>query len=85
MIDYATVVTAIATGCAIGWLVSHLKVVAWQRAAEAYLALLEEQRQLVDGVLDLNAVMLADRMEAEAAARQQEAEFLARTHTGFVN
>jgi hypothetical protein len=77
-----TITAIIAAVCIIGWLRTIRRERIWERAATSYLKLLEEQKELVDGVLDLNASLMADQVDLQ---RYREAEFANQTYTGWVN
>jgi hypothetical protein len=68
--------------CIVGWYIDHRRAKSWENAATAYFQLLEEQKTLVDGVLELNDAMLADRIEMY---RLQERDFVTRTGIGNVH
>jgi hypothetical protein len=77
-----TFTAIIAAICIIGWFVTLRRERIWKKAAISYLKLLEEQKELVDGVLNLNASLLADQVDLQ---RYREAEFANQTYTGWVN
>ena len=81
--DVVTLIFGLIAGfSAFMWFVAHRKLRQAENANAALLALLEAQKQLVEGVLDLNSSMLADRWEA---MRWQEHDFQNRTGVGRVN
>jgi hypothetical protein len=79
---FELILAVISLVCIIGWFITLRRERIWKRAAESYLDLLEKQRQLVDGVLDLNASLMADQVDLQ---RYREAEFGTQTHTGWIN
>lgn len=79
---FETLLAIIAAVCIIGWSWTLRRERIWKNAASSYLNLLEQQRQLVDGVLELNASLMADQVDLQ---RYREAEFGVQTHTGWVH